>query len=265
MPYGIRLYGDTWAPEAARPERGVPEVGWLVGHEHQVWQILRVTPWPRDKWTEEDRERVAARGVKAAPVNVWMRPHGVALPADPVAARVLEKSFSARPYHTLWWVMRDEHYPVCHRCGEPPPCREVWAGAVASRHMKELARFETSGVCPACAEPISKRQKSITFSENLRIPGGPPVTYHRRGRCFWGALTYEKEWVAADPKRRRVQLACPGVVTNHGDGTYECTEGADCRGRDTNHDGYQSCGCRVCYVNGHFGCYPKPGAVRRGG
>jgi hypothetical protein len=265
MPYGVRLYGDTWAPDHARPEQGVPQVGWLVGYEHRVWRVLKVTPWPRDKWTDEDRERVAARGVKAAPVNVWMRPDDVEVPADPVAARRLERSFSARPFLTRWWVMRDEHYPVCQRCGEPPPCREVWAGAVASRHMQELARFETSGVCPACAEPISARQKSITFSENLRIPGGPPVTYHRRGRCFWGALTYEKEWVAADPGRRRVELSCPGVVTNHGDGTYECTEGAGCRGRDANHEGYQACGCRSCHVHGHFGCYPKRGAVRRGG
>lgn len=257
-------YGDTWRPDFARPERGVPQVGWLVGYEHQVWRVLTVTPWPRDKWTDEDRERVAARGVKAAPVNVWMRPVDVAVPADPAAARSLEKSFSARPFQTRWWVMRDEHYPVCRRCGEPPPCREVWAGAVAARHMRELARFETAGVCPACSEVISARQKSLTFSENLRIPGGPPVTFHRRGRCFWEAISYEKEWVAADPKRRRVELTCPGWLTNHGDGTFECTQGAACRGGDVGHEVYQGCECPPCHVNGYFDCHPRRGAVRRG-
>lgn len=264
MVRGIRLNEDQWLPDYARPELGVPEVGWLIGWEHQVWRIMRVIRWPKDKWTDDDRARVAARGEKAAPVNVVLRPHRAEL-ADPVAERREDKHVSARPFLTRWWVYRDEHYPVCRLCDEPLPCREVWAGAIASRHMQQLARYETSGVCPACLEPISKRQKSISFSENLYIPGGPEVTYHRRGRCFWGALEYERKWVAADPKRRQMKLQCTGVITNHADGTYECSAGGECRGLGTNHHGYTVCEDRECHVNGYFGPYPKPGAARREG
>jgi hypothetical protein len=135
------------------------------------------------------------------------------------------------------------------------------ARQVAEKSAKNMARFETPGVCPACSEPVSARQKSITFDGNVEIPGGAPVTYHvGRGGCRGEAARYEERWVQADPDGRRTSLTCPGRVINHNDGTYECSELTECRGPTANHHWYTRCRCPDCHARGGFDCRPAADA-----
>lgn len=116
----------------------------------------------------------------------------------------------------------------------------------------------------ACAEPVTARQKCLSFSENLEVPGGPPVTFHLRSRCNYSAVKYEQRWVAADPNRRRPTLSCPGHVTNHNDGTYDCTQLGDCPGPQARHPSYRMCRCPDCHARPWTwgrGCSPDPKAT----
>jgi hypothetical protein len=258
-------YGSAgrWEPSDARPQHTTPTPGQLVGWDHAVWRVIKVKPYPQDRWTDEHREYVVRFGESYAPVHVWLRPaqHDS---ADPVEARRYDRSVSAVGGRTTWYVYRTEHYPVCVRCQEPLPCREMWSEAVARHAIAELRDFEVAGVCPACSEPVSARQRSITFSDNLMIPGGPPVTFHVRSRCRWQAMRYEDRWVAADPERRRTTLSCPGFYTAHNDGTYDCSEFGECRGTQAEHRGGSGvCRCPDCHARGPFGCWPTRGRRRR--
>lgn len=263
----IDLDGDRgyWHPEYTRTEIGRPQVGWLIGLDHEVWRIVEVTDYPEDRWTEEQRQRVRSRGRKLTPVHVLLRPARHDSP-DPVRLRERDRSVSAVPLLTQWWVYPDGHYPVCAQCGEPPPCREVYGRAVARSALAKLRPYETPGVCPACQEPVTQRQKSVTFPDNIMIPAGPPLTYHLRGRCVWNARDYEQKWVERDPQRRRTTLSCPGFLTNHNDGTYDCTAFAECRGPAAAHvGGYSVCRCPSCHATGRFDCHPRPNARRNTG
>lgn len=76
-----------------------------------------------------------------------------------------------------------DHYALCVRCGDLMPCREQVADRVIERMRRKSARYEIPGVCPACGEPVTERQKSTTLA-NTVIPSGPPVTFHAgRHRC----------------------------------------------------------------------------------
>ena len=73
-----------------------------------------------------------------------------------------------------WYVYPDlEHYPVCACRSEPMPCRAEEARRTAEAAVQAMDRFEVANVCPACREPVTGRQKALTFSENLEVPGGP--------------------------------------------------------------------------------------------
>jgi hypothetical protein len=48
---------------------------------------------------------------------------------------------------------------------------------------------------------------------------------------------------------------CSGHVTNHNDGTYECTNQA-CPGPLADHRSYTCCKCPECHRRGRFGCIP---------
>jgi hypothetical protein len=115
------------------------------------------------------------------------------------------------------------------------------ARRTAEAEAKHADRYMMPGVCPACNEPITSRQKAIvTFDENIEIPGGPPVTFHRRRGCLGGAIGYEKRWAKADPATRRTALSCPGDICRHTDGT-ECSEGPLCPGDAVPHRSVTVC------------------------
>ena len=253
-----------WHPRGTRPTYSPQSPGDLIAWQHAVWRVRSIEPIPEDMWTDEDRN--AARIYKTGngtPVMVVVRPPHIT--SDDVRARDHDKHLRHRGGRE-WHVYPDAHYPICAQCLEPLPCRDEIGRREAERSMKRMERFLSPGVCPACEQVITTRQKALTFDENLEMPGGPPVTFHvGRSDCRYAASEYEKRWVAASPAGRVTTLSCPGQVVNHGDKTYECTEYELCRGPLAFHEEYRSCDCKPCRVNGAFTCHPWPDSTLRQG
>lgn len=259
-------YGARWWPHGTRTSYQPPTVGEHIAWEHAAWRVVEVRPIPEDLWTDEDRDAVARRRAshhdQARPVSIVVRPFRL---GDDVKDRNKDVHLRHRS-GVQWEIYPDAHFPVCAVCHEPLPCREKFGERIAGEAMKRLSRYETAGVCPSCGEVVSARQKCRTFSENLKIPGGPQVTFHvGRYGCRCSAAEYEKQWVAADPKRRKATLSCTGHVTNHGDGTYDCTALNECPGAWAIHQSHAACRCRTCHANGNPGCFPRPNARRNEG
>jgi hypothetical protein len=62
------------------------------------------------------------------------------------------------------------------------------------------------GCCHACREPITARQKSVTFEgPNLLFPelGDDSAVFHLREMCRWAARRYDETWTKAQPGRRQ--------------------------------------------------------------
>lgn len=245
-----------WFPTGARPVP-CPEAGDLVPFEHAVYRVISVRDLPEEHWNDQDRA-VKPEFRKA----LRLRPVELADHPDPVKAASGDRHIASARHHS-WHRYPTEHYPVCASCAEPLPCREELGRKHAEDAVTRMGRYELAGVCPACEKPVSARQKSITFGENLEVLGGPPVTFHLRRQCRYPAEKYEKRWAAADPENRRCRLSCPGHLTNHNDGTYGCTQLTDCPGPSTRHVSYSVCRCPDCHAQPWRwgrGCHPDPSA-----
>lgn len=131
-----------------------------------------------------------------------------------------------------------EHYAVCHRCGELPPCSEVWTETLSDAAAEKASRYEVEGVCPSCQEPITRRQHSYRFDENLYVPLGPPVTFHARRGCGMSATAYDE--AVAKATGRDPRMSCDGLHTHHLDGYHECTN-ITCPGIQWRHRTYARC------------------------
>lgn len=233
-----------WDPGAfLRPEmvhKSVPEVGDVMPYEHKAYRVERVDP-------RDDGSVVA-----------WVRDTRETLTGDPVAdaRRLLPLSHRQGG---VWWVYAHEHYPVCGTCLEPLPCRELVTKRISAHEAAKFNRYTTAGVCPACSEPVSSRQKSVTWEDNAVVPGGPPVTFHLRRACFHEAVQYERRWYARDPGARRMRYTCgEHHVRNHGDGTYSCTN-PECPGPTAWHQSWTTCDCPEHSART---CTPPPDARR---
>jgi hypothetical protein len=173
----------------------------------------------------------------------------------------------------------DEHFPVCHSCGEVPPCLE----SEQERYAREQARRTEArmsvpdGCCMACSEPISTRQKTLRFpGANVWNPfGAPGVRFHARQACRGLAAEYEEAWVQAEGGRERslLTLKCSGSVIVHQDGTADCVsrnDGTDCPNIYAQHRYYAACycssyGCGLkCTQEGHPGARPAKGLTPNG-
>lgn len=248
----------TWYPLGTSTEyAGDLTPGQLVAHEHAVWRVVDVNPVPEHDWSDREREAVEKISRMYAPHHVVLRPASIT--SDDPRSRDCDRSYRSRGAN--WHVYRDEHYPICGTCHEPLPCREKKTKQVAAAASRDLNRYVMPGVCPACEEPITSRQKTLTFEMNVKMPGGPPVTFHARGQCRRWAIDYEEDLAKQDPTYRTT-LSCRGSVTNHLDGTYECTEGPDCRGPAVPHPGYFCCSC-CRWTRENVTCYPAATAQLR--
>lgn len=246
-----------WHPLGANSSYSPPKPGDLIAWSHGVWAVQSVESVPDDQWTDHDRLHEKT----TTPVVVIVRPTRIT--STDVRARDHDKHVRHR-HGARWNIYPDAHYPVCGACLEPLPCRDQVAEREARRSMAHMERYVQPSVCPSCQELITTRQKVITFEENLELPGGPPVTFHvGRSNCREVASRYEKRWAERKPEERSTTLSCPGTVTNHNDGTYECTEYVMCRGPLAFHPMYVSCDDRECRANGAFGCHPWPDAKLR--
>lgn len=237
-----------------------PQAGMLWPYEHVVYRIIDVEPVPETDWTDEERRRVNGYlpqyRAEYAPKRIIVRP--VHINTGDVRDRDHDRHLRIGARSMGLDVYDDEHYPICAQCHEPLPCRDQMAQRVSTEAMAHMSRYEMAGVCPACEEPVTGRQKSQTWPDNAVIPQGPPVTFHLRRQCHYEAVRYEKQWVALDPDRRRTLLSCGGMVTNHNDGTYQCTQLTECPGPTAEHRSYTVCRCPDCHANGGFDCRPSP-------
>lgn len=176
-----------WWPDGTRWTHRVPKPGTLIAYEHAVYEALPAVPAPGETAALMVRARqVSGRSAEVGQV--------VDLPGGG----------NGRPhYGTGWDVYPTAHWVACGRCLEPVPCREVMQAAYARAQTARMNRYTEPGVCPACQEPVNANQRSVTFPDNLEVPGGPPVTFHTgRQECRrFGALNYQDRWLAADAAR----------------------------------------------------------------
>ena len=240
-----------------------PEVGWIIRIQYQAWRVLEIR-----EVDEDDPDR--------GPLDMSFTPYEL----------IVEKltGEGAGQHHGAiirrWHRFQDlgEHYPVCSKCGEVPPCREEEQEKYAKQQSEELEKALRIPIyaCPACSDPITTRQKTHHFpGPNLLNPLAPDgVTFHARRKCVGSAARYEEKWVRADPTRERslLTLRCSGVLTTHGDGTAEChgRNGEDCPTVYAQHRGWQACyvsshGCpRGCSPQGHPGIRLAPNLTPEG-
>jgi hypothetical protein len=259
-----------WWPEGVRRVYHRPEVGWLVAAGHAVWEITAVIDIElnttdranREHWqTHRPTEEWRNRPFKAT--LLWqdgVRPGWL---GDDNTATVTARSDQSVP----WNVYEGGRWPQCSCCGEPMPCRAAITDARVEHEMAVLSHLETKvpGACWACNQPITTRQRSVTYGgENLDLPGGQPVRFHLRLQCRHVAKQYEERWLAKNPGQVRMLTYpyCRGRLVCHGDGTTECFGGhPDCEGHATHDHGMES-GC--CYVGAGCsrGCDPSTSWVR---
>lgn len=238
-------------PLGSRTIYGRPEIGSIIAHDFHAYRVMSISDVPEVDWTEDEKNLSYG---KCTPYRVVIRPA-----QDDATWQNSKSDRHGRVNTTTSWDVLPEHYAVCVHCAELLPCREMAAKEAGEAAMRRIESYETPGICPACSEPISARQKSITFEENVELLLGPPVTFHLRRACLWYAERYERKWAAMDPARKTT-LSCSGRLTNHADGTYECSTGIECPSPTASHSSNSVCSCCTRHPTG---CYPTPGAFNR--
>lgn len=93
-----------------------------------------------------------------------------------------------------------DHYPVCS-CGDLKPCRDEDMRRTIEQETRQFDRYTTPGVCPACNEVITTRQKAMSWP-NLLLPGTPDVRFHLRWSCRPEAMRYDQRCVTAGHESR---------------------------------------------------------------
>lgn len=261
-------FSGSWNPLGVAREYGRrrPTIGDLVAYDYRAWEVAHVTV--RD-FADEDQEYLTGYRPQ---YREQMRPYSVTLRRVHGARHERENSrqeigLGIRAF-TYGGFDRYENarVPLCSCHGHPWPCLESDQQAQAA---KEIAAAEKElrlmpGCCPACEEPVTSRQRSITFAgPNVRNPLAEGPTFHLRRACSHAAARYEDVWVADEPGRARslLTLTCAGTVIVHHDGTAECfgADDSDCPSVHADHRCYSACyiqshGCpRGCPTVGHPG------------
>jgi hypothetical protein len=246
--------------------RGRPKVGAVVAYARRAWEVRHVS----DTDPSDDEEVRLARYVQ--PYRDEMQPYQITLrrlhgakherenSAGDIGLRVRAAAYHPFPEYPNGRV------PLCSCHSHPWPCLEADQQKQAAKELREAEREMSllPGCCPACQEPVTSRQRSITFGgPNVRNPLAEGPTFHLRSKCYGSAGRYEEAWVNAEPGRARslLTLACAGTVIVHGDGTAECfgADNSDCPSVYAKHRCYSACylqshGCgRGCASAGHPG------------
>lgn len=249
---------DRWYPSEVTGSYGIhrPEVGDVVAYDRRAWEVTHISPADP---TPDEQDRLNAYGEphreKLAPYRISLRRiHGPVHKNEnskqDIGLRVPVGSREAFPRYAHGRV------PLCSCHGHPWPCLEADQHAESEEAMKR-ANHELNlmpGCCPACQEPVTTRQRSITFpGPYVHNPlAEPNPAFHLRQKCHHAAARYENAWVAADPTAPRslLTLYCEGTVIVHADGSGECfgADGSDCPSIYARH----RCMC-ACYIQSH-GC-----------
>lgn len=264
-----------WYPSLTQNHYGLPEPGQVIAYRHAVWKVAQVTNLAlsdddRDLWLKRGMPDLETWGGRPCKVSVeWL---GGTKPAwfDEVGEIRTGSVTLPAEAHMTWHVYDDGRWPQCSCCGEPMPCRAALEDEQVNSSLDRIADFEAipPGACWACSEPITARQKSVTYpGDNIDLPGGQQPAFHLRMKCRGSAESYERKWVAADPRRERILTwpKCGGILVVHADGTSDCISGRSplggeervsqlgCEGHQTHDHGV----IRSCYVHED---YMRPGA-----
>lgn len=237
----------AWPWTFARPAGG-KNTGTVLRDDHFApWRVVAVDEIPEDRWTDSERATIAS-------YSQGFRPRTI--PRRVILRRASAPWPSINTHHTSdvhLKVVNDtlqvfaDRYPVCSCCGLLVPCRKQWGEDNATDTIAAMDRYSTAGVCPSCQEPVTTRQRTVTFPNNLHVPLGPPVTFHTRRRCTGGAIGYEDAYVKTHPDWPRLWPKCSGMTTAHVDGTYSCTTGRGvCPGPHARHATQSTCRDRTC-------------------
>jgi hypothetical protein len=255
----------TWNP-LQTDRRRRPETGNLIALDHAVWRIAAVTDLPfsdtdRETWMDVGMPDPATWHGRPYRADVdWVagvRPDwALTGPVDTASVDIAaNNSWSG----AQWDVYPPSgRWPQCSCCGEPMPCRAEMEDREVTAGLNLVEKFakRLPGCCWGCEEPITRRQKSVTYAgDNLDLPGGPEARFHTRADCHYYACRYELRWIAVDPRRERVLTypKCAGILVVHGDGSSECRSGTsalggvreserECRGHLTHdHAAHQAC------------------------
>ncbi|MCX4605531.1 hypothetical protein OG402_34240 [Streptomyces anulatus] len=226
----LRYDPDDWRPvqghSRLRANTGRLNPNSILVWERQPYRLIEVLERDQTDWPQNYQDAWIKHGMPD-PATWSYRPRVVVIQLDDQP--------QSKPLHLLcpdstYWYVLPEHYWVCRRCQEVPPCRHVHTEAVverASERMEEEMAI-LPGVCHGCREPISKRQKSFTFpGGNLIRPdlGDDSAIFHTRRGCYGFLDSYDKRWAVAEPGRERL-LYCPHTLTEHNDGSSECSSPA---------------------------------------
>lgn len=250
-------FGNSWEPEGGERRKWLDlQPGDLIEMRRKIWRVHEVSAMPVVDWDETDREYFGHHARKISEEEWPMRPVYLILRRADGGKR---RHVKMRPYAgaPLAYVL-PAHYPVCSECGEPWPCPEIDIGREVRKQAAEMDRLAKilPGCCWHCGDPVTVRQKSITFEgENLLLPGAAPAVFHLRGGkpyCYPGAVEYERKWVAADPERHPT-LHCTGNLIIHVDGP-ECSEDPFCPDPQVEHPSFANHRARASYVRGCLRC-----------
>lgn len=272
LPRRYMWHPDRWSPTGrSRDTSDRPTVGEIVAWRYATWRVIEVTPRADVDLSDGDRKEMAAYKPEyrdgARPYVVVVRhERGPVLLDDP--KRLHDGSITVHlgvraGRHQRWHIV-DERYAVCACCNHPHPCQEYAQERIAEAGAQRLERLLDShapGVCMACREPITTRQKVIVFPEpSPLVPGAPGPTFHaNRAGCWWKARAYELDKrLPVFPNAVRL-ASCPGLLFGHeGDGREECTAERMCTGLHgpKAHRGMR-CFTRT-YMFGADGGYPRP-------
>ncbi|MDF9717371.1 hypothetical protein [Nocardioides sp. ChNu-99] len=261
----------NWDPAGVdrhHQRRRRPNVGDLIAVDRRAWHVARVDDIADTDLSPDDaatlRTYKEAFRERVRPFRILLRrAHGEPHPAENKRG---EASITVPVgYHPGFPTYTSDRVPLCSCCGHPWPClladQEAWAAKELARAEREMQLMP--GCCPACNEPVTSRQRSITFAgPNVKNPLAEGPTFHLRRKCRHGAAAYEELWVADEPGRPRslLTLKCAGQVITHRDGTAECfgAVDSDCPSVFAQHRQYSS-----CYTQSH-GC-PRPECDRSDG
>jgi hypothetical protein len=219
----------------------------LLGRDHAVWRVTAVTD---QALTDQDRDVWLAAGMPdlatwpGRPYRVDVDHVGGAVPAGITGGACMDVP-ARRSTPEGWHTYRGERWPMCSCCGEPMPCRAELQDQEIDRSLRRIDKLmaRRPGCCWGCAEPITARQKVVTYpGDNLDLPGGPAVVFHTRQDCYRFAAQYELRWLATDPRHQRILTwpACAGILVVHHDGSSECRGGTGLFG--VARDGQPGCG-----------------------
>lgn len=227
-----------WTPLGAGigTELGRIPIGSLIAFDYRPYRLTEVRERAFDLWPENIQAEHARMG-SPDPETWWARVQTIRLQPDGQASGTKDLHRLVRANYRLHVL--PEHYAVCHRCGDLPPCRETVMDRLVAEAttVMEQALALRPGDCHACGKPVTIRHKAISFpGANLirpDLPDGTVVFHLKKSDCANAAYFYDQKWAAAEDGRRR-RLQCDGRQVLHADGTLECSEGAGCpeaRGR----------------------------------